>query len=662
MARSMAGAMTETKGGKGQFFLDIPGEGDSSCFEIPKRETGKRKERPLKKPGNAPKSSAQGVKWNLKDLYSSMKDPGIERDLKKAKKLAEAFEKKYKGIFSKKPAVKPSALSQMVTDYEEILLLRDRPHIFAHLLFAGDTQNPEYGRFLQDMQTRSTDIQKHLIFVTLEWCALDEKTAGNLLKDKSLANWHHFLASARRFKPHLLSEPEEKIIEEMENTGSRAFVRLFDEMLGAALFPVKVKGKVKEMSEQEALSLLYDSDRNVRKAAAEGLTEGFNRILKPLTFIFNNLVQDHSVSDRLRKYQDPISSRNLSNEIDGKTVEALLSCCDRNTSLVSRYYSLKAKLLGLSKLYDYDRYAPISGELPQLTWKECRELVTESYTRFSPEFGKIVREFYDKNWIDAELRPGKRGGAFSASATPDVHPYILVNYSDRLRDASTVAHELGHGIHQYLSRKQGYLNADTPLTLAETASVFGEMLTFQNLLARQKSPKTRLALLCSKIEESFATVFRQVCMTRFEQKLHAERRKKGELNIDQISELWLEANRKMFGKSVELTPGYGRWWCYIPHFIHTPFYCYAYSFGELLVLALYSLYKKEGKTFVPKYTQLLSSGGSKSPEELTKRVGIDIGKPSFWNGGLKIIEGMIEEAEGLAAELSKKGKPARGNK
>jgi len=600
-------------------------------------------------------NSAAGVCWNLKDLYASPKDPALESDLGKAGKRAVAFEKKYKGAL--KRGVNGTTLAAIVKEYEEILVLRDRPAIYANLLFSADTQNPEYGRLMQKVQERTTAIHTHLIFFMLEWCALGESAAKALIGHKAVSRWRHFLEASRRYRPHVLSEPEERIIEELENTGSQAFVRLFDETLGAMQFPVKVKGKTRDLTEQEALSMLYDPDRETRRAAAEGLTAGFEKNLRPLTFMFNTLTQDHATIDRLRNYPHPMASRNLSNEIDAKTVDMLLRICDENTGMVSRYYRLKTRLLGLKKLYEYDRYAPVAQKLPSCSWNECREIVTSTYKAFSPKTGEIADTFFAKKWIDAELRAGKRGGAFSAPGTPDMHPYILVNYSERLRDVSTVAHELGHGIHQLLSQERGYIQSDTPLTLAETASVFGEMLTFHELLERQTEPEVKLALLCGKIEDSFATVFRQVCMTRFEQKLHKARREQGELTADQLSEMWIETNKTMFGDSVELTSGYRLWWCYITHFIHSPFYCYAYAFGELLVLSLYALYRKNGKSFVPKYMELLSAGGSESPEELTRRMGLDITKPSFWKAGIALLSELVDEAERLAAEIA--GKKAR---
>ena len=597
---------------------------------------------------SAAASSAQGVTWNLDDLYRSPEDPALERDLDQALHWAEAFAKTYKGALARKPGLSGKQLAAMLEEFERILVLRDRPVIYAHLLFSGDTQNPAHGKLLQKTQARSTAVQQHLIFTELEWCALDEARAAKLIDAPACARWKHYLHASRRYRPHLLSEPEEKIASELENTGSRSFIRLFDQSLGAMKFELRHGGKTTVLSEQQALSLLYVTDREKRKAAAEALTRGFEANLPHITFIFNTIVDHHATIDRLRNYPHPMAARHLANETDQKTVDALLKSCDAHTGLVARYYRLKARLLGLRKLYDYDRYAPISSNLPRCTWKEGTEIVRSAYADFSPEFGTIVDRFFRERWIDAELRPGKRGGAFSSGTTPDLHPFILVNHSDKLRDVATLAHELGHGIHQFLAQKQGYLQADTPLTLAETASVFGEMLTFHRLLETQKRPEIRLALLCSKIEDIFATVFRQAALTRFEQRLHEARRKEGELDADTISRHWMETNAAMFGGSVELTPGYRRWWSYITHFIHSPFYCYAYAFGEMLVLSLYASYRRQGADFVPKYRELLAAGGSESPVELTRRIGLDITRPAFWNQGMKLIEELVCETEELA--------------
>jgi oligoendopeptidase F len=346
-----------------------------------------------------------------------------------------------------------------------------------------------------------------------------------------------------------------------------------------------------------------------------------------------------------------MAPRHLANEIDGKVVDALLTATERHHATVQRYYKLKGRLLGLEQLYDYDRYAPLFRDQTAIDWPTARRIVQESYEAFSPRAGDVVRQFFDKKWIDAELRPGKRGGAFSASAVPSAHPYILMSYTDKLRDVMTLAHELGHGLHQYLSRGVGYLQCDTPLTTAETASVFGEMLTFKRLQQLYPDPKTRLAMLCGKIEDGFATVFRQVVLTRFEQSVHKARQEEGELATDRINELWMRANQPMHGDVVKMTDGYAWWWAYIGHFVHVPFYCYAYSFGELLVLALVKKYEQEGAAFVPKYLEMLASGGSEAPHVLVGRLGVDVNDPAFWELGLQLLGDMVAEAEKLAAQL-----------
>ena len=343
-----------------------------------------------------------------------------------------------------------------------------------------------------------------------------------------------------------------------------------------------------------------------------------------------------------------MEARHLANEIDAATVAALMHACEANHELVQRYYRLKSRVLGLAPLFDYDRYVPISTTETTLPWARCREIVLDAYGAFSPRLREIAAEFFARRWIDAALRTGKRGGAFSASTVPSVHPYVLVNYTGRLHDVMTVAHELGHGVHQYLSRPQGYLQADTPLTMAETASVFGEMLVFEHLLRTVSDPAVRLGLICNKIEDAIGTVFRQITLTRFEQRLHQARRTQGELSREQIGEIWQTTNATMYGDAVTLTDEYRWWWAYIPHFVHTPFYCYAYGFGELLVLALYELYRREGASFVPKYLALLAAGGSDTPEHLLRPFGMDISRPDFWELGLAPLRQLLAEAERLA--------------
>jgi oligoendopeptidase F len=465
-----------------------------------------------------------------------------------------------------------------------------------------------------------------------------------------LARYRHFLKQKRAWKPHYLSEPEEKVLDEKGITGRSAFNRLFEESTAGLKFTFSARGTSQSLTLQEILARLYDPDREARRAAAEGISAGLEQHARLFTFIFNTVVLDHDVDMRLRHFAGPMDSRNLANEISPAVVDALMTATERSFPLVQRYYRLKGRLLGLDKLYDYDRYAPLSGDMPSCDWPTAQAIVQESYSAFSPDAGRVIGQFFDRRWIDAALRPGKRGGAFSSSAVPSVHPYILMNYTDRLRDVMTLAHELGHGLHQYLSRGQGYLQCDTPLTTAEMASVFGEMLTFRRLQERYPEPRLRLAMLCGKIEDAFATVFRQVVLTRFEQSLHRARKAEGELSAPAINGLWMQANRAMFGDVVEITEGYQWWWSYIGHFIRSPFYCYAYAFGELLVLALYQKYRQDGQAFVPRYLELLASGGIDAPHALLAKLGVDVTDPAFWELGLRLLGEMVAEAERLAGE------------
>jgi oligoendopeptidase F len=594
---------------------------------------------------------AKGVKWNLSDLYLNLDDLKIEEDIKNALSRAKLFEQNYRGKINSE-SITPLFLLQATKELESISEQIGKLLSYAYLIFASDTSNPKHGAFLQSIQEKSTEVRKHLMFFELEWIGLPDQIANLLLNDLTLSRYRHFLQNERRYKPHKLSEPEEKILDEKANTGTRAFMRLFDEVINNIRFKVKVDGKMKYLTEPETLALLYDPDRNKRIAGAKGLTKGLKENAHVLTYIFNTLVQDHASNDRLRSFPSPMASRHLDNEIDKTTVDALMTTCEKNFDIVKKYYNLKKSLLGIDKFADYDRYAPIFPEGKTISYKESKQIVLQAFGSFSPQMAEIAREFFDNDWIDAELRSGKRGGAFSHGTVPSVHPYVFLNYTGRLRDVMTLAHELGHGIHQYLSREQGYFQCHTPLTTAETASVFGEMLVFHKLKETEKDPKTRLSLLCSKLEDIFATVFRQVVLTRFEESLHHSRRNEGEITASRINELWIEANKPMFGDSVELTKDYSWWWMYIPHFIHSPFYCYAYSFGELLVIALYHRYLNEGDVFVPRYIELLSSGGSDAPEKLLAAVGVDITNPHFWQGGLDLLREMVNESVSLADKVN----------
>jgi len=594
---------------------------------------------------------AAGVRWDLSDLYAAPDDPAIDADLARALEQSRSFAERHRGGVARLGAAELAAAIDALEALNEPVV---RAVCYSQLLFSADTSDPRHGALLQRVQERISEIRNTLLFLELEWVALEDDAVEALLADPALARRRHFLASMRRYRPHVLSEPEERILEETANTGRRAFSRLFDQIMSGMRFRVSVDadaaeaGKTEDLGEEEVLSRLYSPDRAMRRAAASALTAGLRANAGPLAFIFNTLVQDKAVDDRLRSYAAPMGARNLANEITDGAVDALLAACVERYPLVARYYGLKAKILGLDRLEDYDRYAPLPGSERSVPFEDAKRIVLDAYADFCPEMAEIARRFFDERWIDAELRPGKRGGAFSASTLPSVHPYVLLNYTGNLRDVMTVAHELGHGVHQTLAAAQGLFEQDTPLTTAETASVFGEMLVFRSLMKRERDPKARLALLCGKLEDAFATVFRQVCMTRFEQSLHAARRAEGELPVARIDELWLDANRPMFGDSVHLSDDYGCWWLYIPHFVHSPFYCYAYAFGELLVLALVRRYDEEGPPFVARYVDLLRAGGSDSPEALLARVGIDIRDASFWRGGLALLEEMVDQAEALA--------------
>jgi oligoendopeptidase F len=592
---------------------------------------------------------AKGVAWNLGDLYASPQDPQLQSDMTAALQRAKAFAEKYRGKINVAGGPMAELVASAVAELESIFEQADKPAIYAGLLHAADARPPEHGALVAKTQEQGSEIRNELLFFELEWIALEDAAAKAIIEHPACQRYRHYLSSMRRYKPHTLSEPEEKLLEETANTGRRAFNRLFDEMLSAMSFEVEIDGTVECMNESGVLALLHDSRREVRRSGAKALTEKLRETSLPLTFIFNNTAQDHALNDRLRRFPDPMASRHLANEIEPETVRALMEACDANRGIVADYYRLKSHLLGIGELYDYDRYAPIGADAAKMSWDEARRLVLESYGEFSPRMRDIAGRFFEERWIDAEVRDGKRGGAFSASTVPSAHPYVLLSYLGSPRDVMTIAHELGHGVHQYLAGDRGYLQSNTALTMAETASVFGEALVFERLRSRESNPRTALALLCGFLEEALATVFRQVTLTRFEQQLHHVRRSEGELSSDRMCEIWLEVNRAMYGDAVVLTDDYRWWWAYIPHFIHTPFYCYAYSFGELLVLALYELYRERGPSFVPEYLDLLAAGGSEAPSDLLARLGINLRDTAFWGRGLGVLKRLLADAERLAA-------------
>jgi oligoendopeptidase F len=589
-------------------------------------------------------TGAESINWDLSDLYSSNEDPELAKDKKAVLEEAEAFTNKYRGRVAELSA---SDLKDMLEEYESILDTSGKIGSFAYLQWSTDTGNTEYGKLVAETNELSSEVSQKLVFLDVEWLKISEEEAQKLIESDELKKYKHYLENSRRYKDHVLEEGQEKIMSAKSVTGRSAWVRFFDETLGAAKF--ELDGK--EMSEQEVLSKLHESDRDLRVRAHASLTKKFKGLSRQLTFVFNTILADKSTNDKLRKYGSWIDSRNLANQTDSKTVDALINSVTSKYNLVQRYYKLKKKLLGLTEMKDYDRYAPILKNEATIKWSSAEEMVLDSYTEFHPKMGEITQEFFNKNWIDAAIKPGKRGGAYSASTVPSVHPYVFMNFDGKIRDVQTLAHELGHGVHQYLSRQQGVLQSSTPLTTAETASVFGEMLVFQKLMKELDDPKEKLALMIGKIDDTIATVFRQISMNRFEHAMHTARREEGELTAERFSELWMEQQKALYGDSVSLTDEYGVWWSYIPHFLHTPGYVYAYAFGELLVLALYEEYTQRPDGFADRYLDLLSAGGSEWPEDLVAKMGLDITQPDFWDKGLASFERMVNEAEEMAAEI-----------
>lgn len=590
------------------------------------------------------KNGAENIHWDLSDLYESPNDPTLKSDRERVIKKAGEFNSAYRGRVAQLDAAE---FAKMLREYEEIIQTLGKIGSYSHLIWSTNTEDPELGKLLQQANELSSEVSQKLVFSDVEWLKIDDEKANKLIQSDELSKWKHYLEVSRLYKEHTLTEEAEKVMSAKSVTGRAAWNRYFDETLGAARFELEDE----MLTEQEVLSKLHEPNRELRKKAHASLTETFQDHSRTLTFIFNTLLADKSTNDKLRNYESWITSRNLSNQTDNETVDALVSAVTDNYSLAQRYYNLKRKLLGVDEMFDYDRYAPITKSTKTVEWGKAKEMVLEAYGDFHPQMSSIAGEFFEKNWIDAAIKPGKRGGAYSASTVTSVHPYVFMNFDGRLRDVQTLAHELGHGVHQYLSRKQGELQSSTPLTTAETASVFGEMLVFNKLMNRLDDPSEKLALLVSKIDDTIATVFRQISMNRFENKIHTARREQGELSTKQFSEFWIETQKDLYGDSVTLTEEYKIWWCYIPHFLHTPGYVYAYAFGELLVLALYDSYKSSKNGFSDKYLSLLEAGGSDWPHNLVSTMGLDIKDKNFWSRGLDIFEGMVKEAEELAASL-----------
>ena len=592
-------------------------------------------------------TGAEDVVWDLSVFYAGLDDPQIDADIEKLKGLVDEFQERWRGAVSRMSA------DDFVAAYkalETIYDLRGRLGAFAFLNFSTDTGDAAFQAAVARIEELEASLSQKLVFFDLEWNALGDDAAAAILADPAVAEYRYYLEAERRYRPYNLSEAEEQIIIEKQVTGSAAWTRFFTQLTSAFRFDWLGE----EVNMTFVLNKLRDVDRDVREMAWRKLTDKLSEKSMELTFIFNTLALDKANSDRRRGYDSWISSRNLSNKAGDEVVEALVSTVTSNYGLVARHYELKRALLGYEELYDYDRYAPLDLKESEAfyVWEQARDIVLDAFDNFSPRMKTVAQRFFDHSWIHAPVLPNKRGGAFAASTVASANPYVFLNYLGDTRDVTTLAHELGHGIHMYLSGKEkGLFALYTPLTTAEMASTFAEMLVFQDLMAAEDDQEVKLSMLTEKIEDTFATVFRQISMNRFEDKMHTARRSEGELTAERFNELWLATQRDMFGDSVTITEEYGSWWSYVPHFLHTPGYVYAYSFGELLVLALYRIYGEEGDPFVPKYIDLLAAGDSDYPDRLLAQVGVDINDPGFWQKGIDVIEEWIAGAESLAREL-----------
>jgi oligoendopeptidase F len=592
-------------------------------------------------------TGAESVIWDLSIFYKGIDDPAIQRDMDALDARVDAFANTYRG------RVAQIDTEEMVDALVELEAIYDQQGCigsFASLTYATDSSNPQYGALVQKITEFGAQINQKIVFFELEWNNADENHAQKLLDDPTIGKYRHHLESERRFQPYQLSEIEEQLLVEKAVTGRNAWARFFTQYIGA----MRLDFDGQKLTLSQVLPKLHDPDREVRSKGNDAITAALHENAMPLTYIFNVLVADKAADDKRRGYPTWVSSRNLSNKAPDAVVEALVNAVTAQYDLVARHYNLKRALLGYDELREYDRYAPLPVKKGDTfyNWDEAREIVLKAFSAFSPQVADVARRFFEESWIHAPVIPGKRGGAFSSGTVPSAHPFVLMNFTGKSDDVMTLAHELGHGVHQYLAgQKQGIFYQHTPLTTAEMASTFGEMLVFSDLMSKEADPEARLAMLAEKIEGTFATIFRQIAMNRFEDALHTARRSEGELTTDRISQFWMDTQKAMFQGSVNLRDDYGIWWAYVSHFVSVPGYVYAYSFGELLVLALFNLYQERGAAFVPQFIEVLASGDSDWPDKILAKAGIDLTDPNFWNEGLTILRNMVEQEEKLARGL-----------
>ena len=593
-------------------------------------------------------AALQNAAWDLEPLVESRGPAGVEELLAEARDRAARFAENHRGQVSE---LGPEGLADAMHELAAIYDQTSRAGHYAMLSFTLDTGDPARGALMQRTRELGAAIETQLLFFELEWNQLPDDQAEQLLEADGLDFCRHHLRNLRRYRPHQLSEPEERVMTELDVTGSSAFRRLYTEQLSA--IQADLPDEEGQTPLEIALSRLQQPDRAQREQAARGVTEALRPGLRTRAYMFNTLAADKATKDRLRDYPHWLASRNLSNEASDESVEALVDAVVGRYELARRWYRLKARLLGLDRLSHWDRMAPLSDSTQQILYDEAREVVLDCYSSFSPELGEAAAGFFGNGYIDAPPRTGKRGGAFCAYTVPSQHPYVMLNYTSRPYDVLVMAHELGHGVHAALARPQGIFQFTTPLTLAETASIFGETIVLGRLLERAPDAAERLSLLANSLDGAIAAVFRQIAMNRFEHAVHTARRESGELPPERFAELWLEAQHDLLGDAVQLDDDYGLWWSYIPHFIDTPGYVYAYAYGHLLALSVYRRYEEEGDGFVPSYVELLRTGGSRPPEELAGIVGVDLSDPGFWSSGLDLIERQLEAAERAAEEADR---------
>ena len=590
------------------------------------------------------KDKTEGTTWDLSDLYQNPEDPSINQDLQRSLRRAKEFQALYQGQAI--PSLEGPDFLWALKEYESILEEGLKPFLYASLLFSEDTQENQYKALRQRASEKWNELENHLLFFRLALIGLSEEQRQSLPRYEPLEAYEHALQFFCRFRDFTRGEKEEEIINRKNLTGRSALANLFDEYTGSFTFRLTLEGVEKELTGSEMLALLYSPDRDLRERAFGVFLRHHKQNGLVLTSVFNGLMLDARVEDEIRGYPGPMHRTHLENELRPETVDLMMEVTENHYSLAQEYFQTKACLLGIPRMKNSDIYAPLPGSEKKIGFEEAKALLLKSFQQFHPLFGKIANESFERRWIDAGVRKGKYGGAFCSGLTPSLHPYLLLNFTGNLRDALTLAHEMGHAIHFYLARKQTLLNFDPSLPLAETASVFGEMVMVRELLQEQHEVAARQALLCTEIEDIIATVFRQNVLTRFEQQIH-DLRRDHLLSSEEIGDVWWQANSRLYGDSVEMIPEYRWGWSYISHFIHSRFYCYSYVFGELVVLALFARYQEEGAAFLPRLIRLLESGGSERPDALLAQVGVDVNQADFWGKGFKVIRGLIDELKSL---------------